>query len=162
MADLDQPDQLGRDLGGGVGQDVRIGQRAGNPVQVVVERPRLPQGADVVERAARCVAIEPGDRGGDAGNDALPNHPGRFAGGHARFGRRIVVRLGCGLATGACSAVLRTSALTAVSLSPFIPRGWIFDYWSEHDYDLPVHPATLCIRREWLMATGGWMAMPYA
>ncbi|MFE3057191.1 glycosyltransferase family 2 protein [Nocardia sp. NPDC059239] len=48
------------------------------------------------------------------------------------------------------------------NVSPFIPRGWIFEYWSEHDYDLPVHPATLCIRREWLMAMGGWMAMPHA
>ncbi|WP_051151496.1 glycosyltransferase [Nocardia niigatensis] len=48
------------------------------------------------------------------------------------------------------------------SISGFLPRGWVFDYWSSHNYDLPVHPATLCIRREWLMAMGGWMAMPHA
>ncbi|MFE5283868.1 glycosyltransferase family 2 protein [Nocardia sp. NPDC056611] len=49
-----------------------------------------------------------------------------------------------------------------MNLTPFIPRGWVFDYWLANNYDLPVHPATLCIRREWVMAMGGWMAMPHA
>ncbi|MFI2478155.1 glycosyltransferase family 2 protein [Nocardia xishanensis] len=44
----------------------------------------------------------------------------------------------------------------------FLPRGYVFQYWTQNDYDLPVHPATLCIRREWAMAMGGWMAMPHA
>ncbi|MBS2961877.1 glycosyltransferase family 2 protein [Actinocrinis puniceicyclus] len=38
--------------------------------------------------------------------------------------------------------------------------GRILDYWHTHDYRLPVHPATLCIRRPLLMAVGGWMAVP--
>lgn len=38
--------------------------------------------------------------------------------------------------------------------------GQVFDYWQTHDYRLPVHPATVCIRRPLLMAVGGWMAVP--
>jgi glycosyltransferase involved in cell wall biosynthesis len=36
----------------------------------------------------------------------------------------------------------------------------IFDRWVDHDFGLPVHPATLCIRRQVIMALGGWMALP--
>ncbi|MBB5918951.1 glycosyltransferase involved in cell wall biosynthesis [Nocardia transvalensis] len=43
-----------------------------------------------------------------------------------------------------------------------LPRGFIFERWRNRSYHLAVHPATLCIRREWLMAVGGWMAMPAA
>ncbi|WP_280393452.1 glycosyltransferase [Nocardia wallacei] len=43
----------------------------------------------------------------------------------------------------------------------FLPRGFLFDRW-DGSYELAVHPATLCIRRQWLMAVGGWMAMPHA
>ncbi len=35
-----------------------------------------------------------------------------------------------------------------------------FEYWLAHDYRLPVLPGTLCIRRELLLALGGWMALP--
>jgi glycosyltransferase involved in cell wall biosynthesis len=37
---------------------------------------------------------------------------------------------------------------------------FVFDFWREHDYRLPVLPATLCIRRELALALGGWMALP--
>ena len=33
-------------------------------------------------------------------------------------------------------------------------------HWRGHSYRLPVHPATLCIRRDLLLALGGWMALP--
>jgi glycosyltransferase involved in cell wall biosynthesis len=33
-------------------------------------------------------------------------------------------------------------------------------YWLEHDYRPQVMPCTLCIRRELLLAIGGWMALP--
>lgn len=43
-----------------------------------------------------------------------------------------------------------------------LSRGQIFSRWYDAYYELPVHPATICIRREWLLAVGGWMAMPAA
>lgn len=33
-------------------------------------------------------------------------------------------------------------------------------HWRAHDYRLPVHPTTLCIRRPLAIALGGWMAVP--
>ncbi len=39
-------------------------------------------------------------------------------------------------------------------------RTEIFDFWLRHDYRLPVHPATLCIRRDLIVMLGGWMALP--
>ncbi len=33
-------------------------------------------------------------------------------------------------------------------------------YFQEHGYRLLVHPATLCVRRDMLVALGGWMALP--
>ncbi|ROO50808.1 glycosyl transferase family 2 [Micromonospora sp. Llam0] len=39
-------------------------------------------------------------------------------------------------------------------------RSAIYDYWSQNEYNLPVVPGTLCIRRELIMALGGWMALP--
>ncbi|MFI6084601.1 glycosyltransferase family 2 protein [Streptomyces sp. NPDC051217] len=41
-----------------------------------------------------------------------------------------------------------------------IERGAVLDYWSSHDYRAQVHPATLFVRRELLLALGGWMALP--
>ncbi|MBX6167005.1 MAG: glycosyltransferase, partial [Thermobispora bispora] len=41
-----------------------------------------------------------------------------------------------------------------------ITRGSVFTYWQTHHYRAQVHPATLCIRRELVMALGGWMALP--
>ncbi|GAA0948453.1 glycosyltransferase family 2 protein [Nonomuraea longicatena] len=38
--------------------------------------------------------------------------------------------------------------------------GFVLDYWRGHDYRLPVHPTTICIRRESALALGGWMAVP--
>jgi glycosyltransferase involved in cell wall biosynthesis len=40
------------------------------------------------------------------------------------------------------------------------PNGWVFDYWLNHNYRLPVVPGTLCIRRSLVLALGGWMALP--
>ncbi|GII20853.1 glycosyl transferase [Planosporangium mesophilum] len=37
---------------------------------------------------------------------------------------------------------------------------FLFQFWLDHDYRLPVLPATICIKRELLLAVGGWMALP--
>jgi len=41
-----------------------------------------------------------------------------------------------------------------------IARGDVLRHWVEHDHRSPVHPATLCIRRDLLLSLGGWMALP--
>ncbi|WP_405100772.1 glycosyltransferase family 2 protein [Micromonospora sp. NBC_01412] len=41
-----------------------------------------------------------------------------------------------------------------------VPRGSVLPFWKANDYRAPVHPATLCVRRELLFALGGWMALP--
>ena len=38
--------------------------------------------------------------------------------------------------------------------------GTIVEHWRTHNYRLPVHPTTVCIRRSLVMALGGWMAVP--
>lgn len=38
--------------------------------------------------------------------------------------------------------------------------GYVVDYWRSHNYRLPVHPTTVCIRRELVIALGGWMGVP--
>lgn len=38
--------------------------------------------------------------------------------------------------------------------------GAVFAHWRSHNYRSPVHPATLCIRRNLVFALGGWMALP--
>ncbi|MFI1091840.1 glycosyltransferase family 2 protein [Streptomyces sp. NPDC020917] len=41
-----------------------------------------------------------------------------------------------------------------------IERGAVVEHWKAHDYRAQVHPATLFIRRDLLLALGGWMALP--
>ena len=41
-----------------------------------------------------------------------------------------------------------------------LQRGSILEHWRTHNYRLPVHPTTLCIRRHLAVALGGWMAIP--
>lgn len=41
-----------------------------------------------------------------------------------------------------------------------INTGAVLAFWQANDYGLPVHPATLCMRVELLLALGGWMALP--
>lgn len=41
-----------------------------------------------------------------------------------------------------------------------IRRGTAVAHWRAHDYRLPVHPTTLCIKRSLAVALGGWMAVP--
>jgi len=41
-----------------------------------------------------------------------------------------------------------------------IGRGEVLSYFASNNYLLPVHPATLCIRRTLALALGGWMALP--
>jgi glycosyltransferase involved in cell wall biosynthesis len=36
----------------------------------------------------------------------------------------------------------------------------VLDHWRTHNYRAPVHPATLCLRKELCLALGGWMALP--
>jgi glycosyltransferase involved in cell wall biosynthesis len=41
-----------------------------------------------------------------------------------------------------------------------LDRGAVFEHWLSHDHHPPVHPATLCARRDLLNVLGGWMALP--
>jgi glycosyltransferase involved in cell wall biosynthesis len=41
-----------------------------------------------------------------------------------------------------------------------IEPGSVHTHWLAHDFRAQVHPATLCVRRELLLALGGWMALP--
>ncbi|RKE19613.1 glycosyltransferase [Streptomyces sp. TLI_171] len=41
-----------------------------------------------------------------------------------------------------------------------IERGEVLGHWTAHDFRAQVHPATLCVRRDLLLALGGWMALP--
>jgi len=41
-----------------------------------------------------------------------------------------------------------------------IEPGTVAGYWRDHNFLLPVHPTTLCIRRSLAVALGGWMALP--
>lgn len=41
-----------------------------------------------------------------------------------------------------------------------VERGAVLDFWKANDFRAQVHPATLFVRRELLLALGGWMALP--
>ncbi|MEV6762394.1 glycosyltransferase family 2 protein [Streptomyces sp. NPDC051105] len=41
-----------------------------------------------------------------------------------------------------------------------IERGAVLDFWTANGYLAQVHPASLFVRRELLLALGGWMALP--
>ncbi|MEU2063637.1 glycosyltransferase [Streptomyces sp. NPDC013455] len=41
-----------------------------------------------------------------------------------------------------------------------VERGTVLARWKRNDFLAPVHPATLCVRRNLLLALGGWMALP--
>lgn len=41
-----------------------------------------------------------------------------------------------------------------------LERGSVLAHWRAHNHRASVHPATLCIRRQLVMALGGWMALP--
>lgn len=41
-----------------------------------------------------------------------------------------------------------------------IARGAVLEHWRIHDYRAQVHPASLCMRRDLVLALGGWMALP--
>jgi glycosyltransferase involved in cell wall biosynthesis len=41
-----------------------------------------------------------------------------------------------------------------------IARRSVIDFWQSHNFRASVHPATLCLRRDFLLALGGWMALP--
>ncbi|CAM5739515.1 hypothetical protein [Streptomyces afghaniensis 772] [Streptomyces afghaniensis] len=41
-----------------------------------------------------------------------------------------------------------------------IERGVVFEHWKANGFLAPVHPASLFVRRELLLALGGWMALP--
>ncbi|WP_406331393.1 glycosyltransferase family 2 protein [Streptomyces sp. NBC_00203] len=41
-----------------------------------------------------------------------------------------------------------------------IERGVVLDYWKANGFRAQVHPATLFVRRDLLLALGGWMALP--
>ncbi|MCP9207111.1 glycosyltransferase [Streptomyces sp. NEAU-Y11] len=41
-----------------------------------------------------------------------------------------------------------------------LARGAVLDFWKSHNYRAQVHPATLAMRHDLLLALGGWMALP--
>lgn len=41
-----------------------------------------------------------------------------------------------------------------------IEREAVLDFWAANDFRAQVHPATLFVRRDLLLALGGWMALP--
>ncbi|MGQ4422289.1 glycosyltransferase family 2 protein [Streptomyces violaceoruber] len=41
-----------------------------------------------------------------------------------------------------------------------IERGEVLDFWLANGFRAQVHPATLLVRRDLLLAVGGWMALP--
>jgi len=41
-----------------------------------------------------------------------------------------------------------------------IERGEVLDFWKANGFRAQVHPATLFVRRDLLLALGGWMALP--
>lgn len=41
-----------------------------------------------------------------------------------------------------------------------VERGTVLDFWRANDFRAQVHPATLFVRRDLLLALGGWMALP--
>ncbi|MBT2507083.1 glycosyltransferase [Streptomyces sp. ISL-98] len=41
-----------------------------------------------------------------------------------------------------------------------IERGAVLEHWQANDFRAQVHPATLFVRRDLLLALGGWMALP--
>ncbi|MEV0174437.1 glycosyltransferase family 2 protein [Streptomyces sp. NPDC050803] len=41
-----------------------------------------------------------------------------------------------------------------------IEPGTVLDFWTVNDFRAPVHPASLFVRRDLLLALGGWMALP--
>lgn len=53
-----------------------------------------------------------------------------------------------------------TSTVTTDPPAGRMPAGAVHRSWQDNDHHLPVHPATLCIRTELLLALGGWMALP--
>ncbi|MEU7140863.1 glycosyltransferase family A protein [Nocardia sp. NPDC046473] len=38
--------------------------------------------------------------------------------------------------------------------------GAVLEHWRNHNFRLPVHPTTVCIRRPLVVALGGWMGVP--
>jgi len=42
----------------------------------------------------------------------------------------------------------------------YIRCGEVLRHWRQNNYRAQVHPATLCIRRNLVLALGGWMALP--
>lgn len=38
--------------------------------------------------------------------------------------------------------------------------GEVVEHWRSHNFRLPVHPTTICIRRHLVVALGGWMSVP--
>jgi glycosyltransferase involved in cell wall biosynthesis len=40
-----------------------------------------------------------------------------------------------------------------------IEPGTLVEYWRAHEYRLSVHPTSICIRRELVIALGGWMGL---
>ncbi|MFG1656874.1 glycosyltransferase family 2 protein [Micromonospora chersina] len=68
-----------------------------------------------------------------------------------------------GWATSAVLDILLDGATLRFNADPpegIIEKGEVFERWVSNNYQANIHPATLCIRRNLLLALGGWMALP--
>ncbi|WP_406723372.1 glycosyltransferase (plasmid) [Streptomyces althioticus] len=67
-----------------------------------------------------------------------------------------------GWTTSAVLDLLPDGSLTSFPGDPAAGRiasGTVLEYWEQHKRP-QIHPATLCMRRSWVAALGGWMALP--
>ncbi|MEU0440060.1 glycosyltransferase family A protein [Streptomyces sp. NPDC006186] len=72
-------------------------------------------------------------------------------------------RPGLGWATSRALDLLPDGTTTGFPGEPAegpLERGTVLAHFTAHDHRAPVHPATLFVRRELLLALGGWMALP--
>lgn len=73
----------------------------------------------------------------------------------------LAVRPDVGWTTSAVLDLLADGSTVGFSGPPEGPikRGEVFRYWKANNYRAQVHPASLCIRKNLVLAVGGWMAL---
>ncbi|MFD4178539.1 glycosyltransferase family 2 protein [Streptomyces anulatus] len=84
-------------------------------------------------------------------------------GGLARDLAALLANPGVGWATSRVLDLLTDGTTVGFDQDPpegVIERGAVLEHWQAHGYRAQVHPATLIIRRDLLLALGGWMALP--
>ncbi|WAL66913.1 glycosyltransferase [Amycolatopsis cynarae] len=75
----------------------------------------------------------------------------------------LSVRPEVGWTTSAARDLLPDGTTAGFASDPppgVLPRGSVLEHWRTHDHRTHVHPATLCLRHDLVVALGGWMALP--